>query len=199
MIGSRSQRGSGTLPVGIGNLQQELAAGFDDIGDAGRKHTFFTGQLFVNFIGNAVAGGTQLLVAGDKGLAAEHHAFLRIVKAEARFHPAIRAATQAAGSQCIGALGFPVAVIDRRIFVERSTGRVDQLEQATTVEVGTHGGGDDAGGGWVAAEISNGDRDTVGASAGNFDGKLGLGNCYGQQRKSHKNSAGYSVHCLHFQ
>jgi hypothetical protein len=117
--------------------------------------------------------------------------FLRVVEAEARFHATIRAAPEAAGSQRIGALALPVAMIDRRIFVvERCTGCIDQLEQAATVEVSTDGGGDDARSGRITAEISDGNRNAVGTSTGDFNGKLSLGNCCGQQRKSQENTAG---------
>jgi hypothetical protein len=78
-------------------------------------------------------------------------------------------------------------------------GRVDQFEQAAAVEVGTDGCGDDAGGGRITAEISDGNRNAVGAGTGDFNGKLSLGNCCGQQRKSQENTAGKTVHCLHFQ
>ena len=50
--------GSGTtLTIGIGNLQQELATRFDHVSNPGRENTFFTGQFFVNIIGNPVPGG----------------------------------------------------------------------------------------------------------------------------------------------
>jgi hypothetical protein len=56
------------LTIGIGNLQLEAVdACLDDIGDARREDAGLPDQLFVDDVGDAVAGGAQLRRTGDEG------------------------------------------------------------------------------------------------------------------------------------
>ena len=187
------------LAVRIGNLQQELTAGFDDISNPGRENTLFTGQLFINKVGNSVPGRTQLFVASHVSRAAERNPFLRVVKPETGFHPAIRATADTAGSQRISALPLPVGMRNRRIFIERGATGINQLEQTTALQIGADGCRNDAGGRRVAGQIGNRHRNPVSPSPGDFDGKLGLSQSCGQQEKSEKNTARNSLHGVHFQ
>jgi hypothetical protein len=149
---ARGQRRGGVLAIGIGNLQQELAARLDHVGDAGRENAFFAGQLFVNVIGNAMAGRAQLRIAGHVGSAAQRHALLRVVQTEAGFHAAIGTARDAAGGQRIGTAPLPVGMVDRGIFIKGQAGVIDHLEQAAALQIAAHGGGDDARRGRIAGK-----------------------------------------------
>ncbi|EKE17348.1 MAG: hypothetical protein ACD_10C00487G0003 [uncultured bacterium] len=180
-------------------MQQELAAGFDDISNPGRENALFAGQLFINKIGNPVTGSAQLISTGQVGSTAQGDCFLRVVKPETRLHPAIRATRNTACDERIGAFGLPVRVIDRCIFIEHDARCIDQLEQAAALEIGTHCRGNDARSSRLAEQIGNRHRNPVGPGTGNFDRKLGLGESCGQQGKSQENAAGDSLHCLHFQ
>ena len=195
----RGQRRRGVLAIGIGDLQQELTAGFDDIGDARREDTLLAGQLFVDVIGDAMAGGAQLGIAGDVSGTAQGHAFLRIVEAETGFHAAIGTAPDTARRHRVGTACLPVAVIDRRIFIESQAPVIDQLEQAATLQITAHRGGDDAGSGRIARKIDDGDRNAIGTGAGDLDGQLGLGKAGAEQRNGEESAAGKSGHCVHFQ
>ena len=192
----RGQGRRGPLAVGIGDLQQELAACLDDVGDARRENAFFAGQLFVDVVGNAMPGGAQLLIARHIGRPPQGHGFLRVVQAETGFQSAIQATRYAAANEGIGTLGLPVGQIDRRILVDRRIAVIDQLEQAAALQVGTHGTGDDAGRHAVAGKIGNGDRDAVGTGPGDFNGQLSLGEGGGRQRQGQENATGDRRHRL---
>ena len=114
-------------------------------------------------------GGAQLVVAGHVNRTTQRHLLLRVINPETRLHAAIGCPRQAAGGQGIGTATLPVGKIDLRIFIEGGTGRVDQLEQAATFQVGAYRRRNDLRSGGIAGKIGNRHRNPVGAGAGDFD------------------------------
>src|SRR5690606_9218764 len=133
------------------------------------------GDLFIDPVGDLVRDAAQLGFA-----AGERHtvqlAFLdRVGQAVAHLVAAIRATGDAAISQEVGALGAPVVVSHRRIYVKARAGRADQAELAGTGEIGADDFCDGAAVHFVYGEVGDGHGVLCGAGTGNIDAQLRMG------------------------
>ena len=174
---ARDQRRLRILAVGVGDVQLVAAGALDHVGDLGREDAGFAGELFVDEVGDAVAGKAQRRRRGDVGSAAECGLAVDVVHAETRFEAAVTGTGNAAGGERVGALAAPVAPGRGRILVEAGGARIDQAEHAAAFEVAAHHRRQRARDAGLAGEVGDGDRDAVGAGAGDFDRQFGVRRC----------------------
>ena len=89
----------GVLAVGIGHPQRVLPATLCHIGNAGREHAAFPGELFVDEIGNAVRDEPQIARRYRVDLAAEILAAHHVPQPKAHLVAAIGQACHTAAGQ----------------------------------------------------------------------------------------------------
>ena len=179
---SATQRNLRAFAIGVGHFQPVLAAGLGDVSNAGGEGAARTDQFFIDVVGDLVGGNPCHLWRGGLCQGRQLRCLDGVEQAIAHVEAAVGQALHAADHQRIGAARLPVAVIDRRGLRHRAAG-VDYLEEAAAQQIGLDDGADLLRRDRFIGEGGNGNRNLVGADAGNLDAQLRLRGTAGDDGK----------------